>query len=143
MIAVDTNILVYAYRPEAPRHAAANRCLARLLEAGDPWGLPWSVAHEFVAVVTQPRIWREPARPTQALQALEVWASAPGARLLTEGPAHLDALGALLEGDDVRGSRVFDARIAATCLAHGIDELWAADRDFTRFPSIRVRNPLL
>jgi predicted nucleic acid-binding protein len=37
---------------------------------------------------------------------------------------------------------VHDARIAALCLSHGVYELWSGDRDFSRFPALRVRNPL-
>ncbi len=99
--------------------------------------------HEFVAVVTQPRIWREPATTSVALAAVDSWLRAPGVRLLAEGPAYREHLDAVLSGDDVRGSRVFDARIAATCLSHGVDELWSADRDLSRFPMLRVRNPLV
>lgn len=143
MIALDTNVLVYAFRPDAPRHADANEALRGLLERGRPWALPWSVVHEFVAVVTQPRIWREPATTSLALAAVDSWLRAPGARLLAEGPGYREHLGAVLAGDDVRGSRVFDARIAATCLSHGIDELWSADRDLSRFPMLSVRNPLV
>lgn len=143
MIALDTNLLVYAFRPDTPRHAAAHDALRGLLEARRPWALPWSVVHEFVAVVTQPRIWREPATTSVALAAVDSWLRAPGARLLSEGPAYREHLEAVLEGDDVRGSRVFDARIAATCLSHGVDELWSADRDLSRFTALPVRNPLV
>jgi uncharacterized protein len=143
MIALDTNILVYAFRPEAARHERANQVLKELLESGRPWCLPWSVAHEFLAVVTQPRIWRTPASPSQGLAALRAWRAAPGARLLAEGPAYAELLEGLLDGDDVRGSRVFDARIVATCLLHGVRELWSADRDLSRFPQLRTRNPLV
>jgi hypothetical protein len=38
---------------------------------------------------------------------------------------------------------VHDARIAAICLDHGVDELWTCDRDFGRFPDLRIRNPLI
>jgi len=41
----------------------------------------------------------------------------------------------------VAGPRIHDARIAAVCLAHGVTELWTADRDFSRFPALRTRNP--
>lgn len=143
MIAVDTNILVYAFRPEAPRHARANEVLGQLLESGRPWCLPWSVIHEFLAVVTQPKIWRSPASTSQGLAAVVVWSSAPGARLVAEGPGYREVLEGLLTGDDVRGSRLFDARIVATCLLHGVRELWSADRDFSRFPQVSTRNPLL
>lgn len=143
MIALDTNLLVYAFRPDAARHVEANEALRGLLEGGRAWALPWSVVHEFVAVVTQPRIWREPATTSLALAAVDTWLGAPGARLIAEGPAYREHLDAVLSGDDVRGSRVFDARIAATCLSHGVDELWSADRDLSRFPMLRVRNPLV
>lgn len=143
MIALDTNVLVAAFQPEVTRHAAADGALRSLLEGGRPWGLPWSVAHEFLAVVTQPRIWVRPATTTRGLEALDNWIASPGCRLLAEGPGYRGRLGELLAGDDVRASRIFDARIAATCLVHGVDELWSADRDFSRFPSLRVRNPLL
>jgi predicted nucleic acid-binding protein len=42
----------------------------------------------------------------------------------------------------IAGPRVHDARIAALCLAHGVRELWTADRDFSRFPSLATSNPL-
>jgi len=42
-----------------------------------------------------------------------------------------------------QGGAIHDARIAALCLYHGVTELWSADRDFTRFPALAVRNPLV
>lgn len=141
LIAVDTNVLVYAYRPEPPEHAAAVAALDRLHAAGS-WAIPWTVAYEFLSVVTQPRIWRQPATPSQAVDALGRWTGSGGARLLAEGPRHQQRLSELLAGDAVRGSRVFDARVAATCLEHGVRELWTVDRDFSRFPGLRTANPL-
>jgi hypothetical protein len=38
---------------------------------------------------------------------------------------------------------VHDARIAALCLTHGVQALWTADRDLTRFPRLRTVNPLI
>lgn len=143
MIAVDTNVLVAVYRHDARGHARAKVAVDDLVDTGRPWGLPWSVAHEFLAVVTQPRVWDHPATPSQAVAALSTWIRHPTCRLLAEGPGYLERLADLLEGDDVRASRIFDARIAATCLVHGVDELWTADRDFSRFPALRTRNPLV
>jgi predicted nucleic acid-binding protein len=42
----------------------------------------------------------------------------------------------------VQGPLVHDARIAAVCLAHGVEEFWSVDRDFSRFPQLPVVNPL-
>ena len=49
----------------------------------------------------------------------------------------------LIERGSVAGPRVHDARIAAVCILHGVRELWSADRDFSRFPDLKVRNPLI
>jgi uncharacterized protein len=35
------------------------------------------------------------------------------------------------------------ARIAAICLEHSVEELWTSDRDFARFPDLRIRDPLI
>ena len=43
----------------------------------------------------------------------------------------------------ISGPRIHDARIAALCLHHGVSELWTADRDFSLFPQLRTRNPLV
>jgi len=143
MIAVDTNVLVYAHRPEAPEHRAARAALDRLRHGTEAWAIPWTVAYEFLAVVTQPRIWLEPTPIDDAMGAVGAW-SAPGqARLIGEGPGHRGGLAVLLHEARVAGSRVFDARVAATCLEHGVRELWSVDRDFGRFPRLRVRNPLV
>ncbi|NNK63615.1 MAG: VapC toxin family PIN domain ribonuclease, partial [Gemmatimonadetes bacterium] len=47
-----------------------------------------------------------------------------------------------VSGSRVAGPRIHDARVAALCDYHGVRELWSADRDFTRFPDLRTRNPL-
>jgi predicted nucleic acid-binding protein len=41
------------------------------------------------------------------------------------------------------GPKIHDARIASCCLTNGVNELWTIDRDFSRFPELRTKNPLL
>lgn len=50
---------------------------------------------------------------------------------------------AVAESSKVIGPMIHDARIAACCLTHGVRELWTIDRDFSRFPQIQTRNPLI
>jgi predicted nucleic acid-binding protein len=66
LIAVDTNILVYAHREESPFHAAALRCVTELAESDAPWAIPWPCLHEFLAVVTHPRVYAPPTQPAAA-----------------------------------------------------------------------------
>ncbi len=141
MIAVDTNILVYAYDEAAPLHGRARAALDRL--ASEPaWGLPWIVAGEFLGVLTNPRRFLDPDG-ARVLDALDALISAPGARLLTEPPGHWPLLKTLLAAAKPRGCDVHDARIAAVCIAAGVAEFWTSDRDFSWYPQLRTRNPLV
>lgn len=143
MIAVDTNILLYAHRKDSPWHEAADACLAALAESGRPWAIPWPCIHEFLAIATHPRIFAPPTPVADALEQVECWREAPSLTMLGETPAYWSTLRPLVERGQVQGGRVHDARIAAICLQHGVEELWSADRDFSRFPSLRAFNPLL
>jgi len=105
--------------------------------------LPWPCAHEFIAVVTHPRIYRRPTPLAEALAELRGLAGRANTRLLAEAPGYLERLEAIAGGARVAGPAIHDARIAALCLLHGVRELWSADRDFSRFPALKVRNPLL
>ena len=141
MIAVDTNILVYAYDQSSPAHERALAAMDRLVSE-PAWGLPWIVAGEFYSVLTDGRFWREP-QADEALAALDAWISTPGVRLLAEPPSHWSSLRSLLAAARPLGQKVHDARIAAVCLAAGVTEFWTADRDFSWYPDLRVRNPLV
>jgi uncharacterized protein len=140
VIAVDTNVLVYAHRTEAPHHDRALRAVESL--AGTRWAVPWACVHEFVAVVTNPRIFTTPT-PVDEAVATMVAVRGAGAVFLSEAADHLQRLGDLLTAGGATGPKVHDARIASVCLGHGVSELWTADRDFGYFPALRTRNPLV
>ena len=143
MIAVDTNILVYAHREESPFHEIAAVRIAALAEGPAAWAIPWPCLHEFLAIVTHPRIYAPPTPLAHALDQVEAWLEAPSLVLLVETTAHWPTLKALLSAGRIAGPQVHDARVAALCRQHGIRELWSADRDFSRFAGIAVANPLL
>lgn len=143
MIAVDTNVLVYAHRQDAPHHQPALVALGRLAEGGAPWAIPWPCLHEFLAVVTHRRVFAPPTSSADAIGAVSDLLAAPGVRPLAETADHPDALFEQLRSSKVSGTKVHDARIAALCLAHGVSALWTADRDFSYFPRLRTVNPLL
>ena len=142
MIAVDTNLLVFAHRTDSDWHDRAAACVRELAEARASWGLPWPCVHEFLAITTHPRIWDPPTPSEAALDQVEAWLESPSVVLLAEGPEYWSQLRALVASGRVAGPRVHDARIAALCLAHGVRELWTADRDFSRFPALATANPL-
>jgi len=142
VIAVDTNLLVYAHRRDAPWHLDAVEVLRELVEGrSGSWAIPWPCLHEFMAVVSRSS-WTRPMPMVDAVEAVSRLLAAPTLELLAETDRHWEVLAELLRAG-VLGPRVHDARIAAICLEHGVTELLTADRDFSAYPSLRTRNPLV
>ncbi len=138
MIAVDTNVLVYAHRAEMDQHAAALVALTRLAEGDEPWGLPILVVNEFLRVVTHHRIFPKPSTRQQARDVVTGLLASPTARLLHPGLRYLRLLYEELDDGEARGDLVLDAAIVALCREHGVDSILTNDRDLRRFTSIRV-----
>ena len=143
MIALDTNVLVAAHRRDHEFHSAAAEAVRLVAESTDAWALPWPSVHEFLAIATHPRIFDPPTEVGAALAQVDAWLESPNVVVLSERFDHWRHLRELLEVGKLVGGRVHDARVAALCLAHGVSELWTADRDFSRFPRLRTRNPLV
>ena len=143
MIAVDTNILVYAHRADSKWHDRAKDCISGLFHGNVHWGLPWHCLSEFFSIVTHPRIYKPASTNAQAIDQIDAWLESPVVTCLSETDKFWPELRDLLHHARVEGPLVYDARIAALCGVHGVVELWSADRDFNRFPSLRVHNPLL
>jgi hypothetical protein len=143
LIAVDTNILVYAHREDSPFHEPAAKRISELAEGSAIWSIPWPCVHEFLAIVTHPRIYAPPTPLPRALDQVDAWLESPALVLLAEPGGHWTALRTILARGRILGAQVHDARIVALCRQHGVRELWSADRDFNRFAGLAVVNPLL
>jgi uncharacterized protein len=143
LIAVDTNILVYAHRQDSPWHAHAAARLKEVAEGNASWGLPWPCIHEFLSIVTHPRIYSPPTEAQRALDQVNDWLLAPTLVLIGETDGYWAVLQRLIKDAKIVGPRVHDARVAAICIHHRVTELWTADRDFSRFPGVFARNPLV
>jgi uncharacterized protein len=143
VIAVDTNILVYAHNSACAFHEQAYSCMQTLAEGSKPWGIPVGCLHEFLAVVTNPKIFSPPSSTAEALSQIEAWLESPQASLLHSGVEHWSTLAAISRAGKLAGGQFHDARIAATCIENGVSVLWSADRDFSRFKLLKTTNPLI
>ncbi len=143
MIALDTNILVYAHRPESEWHGMAREVMRSLCEGADYWAIPWPCVHEFLSVVTHQRIYSPPTPVERAFEQLREWLNAPTSRLIGESKDHLAGLERIVRAGKLSGPAIHDARIAAICVSHGVTELWSMDRGFSRMAAVKVRNPLV
>lgn len=143
MIPVDTNLLVHAHRREARWGKEAHALVTALAEGERPWAIPWPCCYEFLSVVTNRRIWKRDASTTeQAWGQFQAWAASPSNCLIGETDRFTDILGVFVQRPHVVGGVVHDARIAAICVAHGIEYLLTRDRDFSLFPELPTRDPL-
>ena len=139
MIAVDSNVLIYAHRTETDSHHAAVAELVRLAEGADPWALPVFCIPEFLRAVTHRRVFHPPSTLAQAFEFLDRLLASPGCLVLRPGPSFMGLLRATVEQADARGNLVFDAQIAALCREHGVSTVLTRDHDFQRFASLQVR----
>lgn len=141
MIAIDTNILVYARREETPFHRQAYKILNDLASGESPWALPWPCVYEFLRIVTHPRVFDPPTPLEDVVEDLESLFQSPSLILIGEGIAHSAHLSRAIRAGYASGNLVHDAHIAALAIEHGVHEFWTIDRDFNRFAGLRIRNP--
>jgi toxin-antitoxin system PIN domain toxin len=143
MIAVDTNILVYAHRRDSAWFDVARRRLQELAEGPASWAIPWPCIHEFLGIVTHTRIYAPPTPLNAAVDQVDAWLASPSVSVLSEAEGYWEELRGTVQTARVFGPKIHDARIAALCIQHGVAELWTADRDFGHFPRLNIRNPLV
>ncbi len=143
MIGIDTNLLVYAHRRESRFHDRCAEIVRDLAQGAGTWAIPWPCLYEFFSIVTNPRIWKDKTTPPdRATDQIAAWVASPSVTLLRETDGFYATLRGFVDRPRVRGPIVHDARIAALCYVHGINELWSADRDFALFPELNTHNPL-
>lgn len=140
MIALDTNVLVYAFHARAPQHRVAVSVVRGLAEGPRPWAVPWPCVPEFLRVVTDRRL-PAPATRETAWRFLDRVLGSPTARPLWPTPDTPRVLRDVLEESDVGGADVHDAHVFALCLEHGVRELLTADKGFRRFRGLTVTDP--
>ena len=143
MIAVDTNILIYAHRAAVPEHRAAQAAIQNACNSRGGWGIAVPSAAEFYSIVTHPSASGRPSRPEEAAAFMRMLEDDGGMLLLAQGPQFAQRLLQTATDLGVVGARVFDLQIAVCALDGGATELWTHDRAFVKVPGLRVRDPLV
>ena len=138
MIAVDTNILIYAHRIDSPKHDAARKRLESLADSAVAWGIPVFCLGEFVRVITHRRFFHSPHTAAEASEALTRLLSHSNVAVLLPSPDFPKILADTIRNFDISGNLVFDAQIAALCRDCGASALLTEDRDFDRFGKFRI-----
>lgn len=141
MILVDANLLLNAYNPAFERHRRARNWLEDVLSRPNPVCLAWTTILAFLRIATNPRAFERPLTIGEAIPIVSAWLALPMVAILEPGERHWAILRDLLSQTQARGPAVTDAHLAALALEHGA-ALYTSDRDFVRFPGLRIVNPL-
>lgn len=143
MRAVDTSVLAYAVNRYGPEHGRAAAALEGLANGDRPWALPWSVAHEFLALVTHRHAVARALRPADAWGFIGLLLDSPSVRTLAPTPAHARVAAEVLDllpPAEHGLPRGFET--AVLLREHGVRELLSADRGMRVYPFLDVRDPV-
>jgi hypothetical protein len=143
VLAVDTNILVYAADEDSPFHSVCRRWLEAQCARPEVWHSTWGVFYEFLRVTTHPRVMRRPWSVTEAWGFVEALLGAPGLEILVPGDRHAAIAARVVEEmPHLSGNLLHDAHTAILMREHGIRRICTRDADFHRFAFLEVFDPV-
>ena len=142
MILVDANLLIYAVNRDAPNHLKAKQWLEQTVSGSETVLLTWNVLLAFVRITTKSGLFHSSLNVATAFGVIEAWTSQPSVTIAGPGPNHMRSLRDLLLSTGTGGNLSSDAHLAAIAIERGAT-LYTTDNDFSRFPGLSWRNPLL
>ena len=142
MIALDTNLLVYAHRAGAPEHERARDAVLKALDDPRGWGVCLPCISEFWSIVTDRKMPRGPSSPTVVTHFFHYLITEGHGSIWTPGPGFGQRLMRWAASLKIHGRRIFDLQIALIALEHGAQEIWTHDRKFLSVPGVKVHDPL-
>ena len=143
MLAVDTNVLVYAADADSPFHAPCRAWLERQRARPDAWYTTWSILYEFLRVTTHPRVMRRPWSAPAAWKFVTALLASPGLAVLVPTQRHADVAATVItELPHLTGNLFHDAHTAILMREHGIGKICTRDADFSRFTFVEVIDPV-
>lgn len=141
MILVDANLLLYAYDKASKEYAAARSWLEERFSSSENIGLSWLAVLAFLRITTSRRLEANPMETAEATTIVGGWVALPNVVLVSPAEQHWHILNELLSKSRARGPLIMDAHLAALAIEHGAT-LCTNDRDFLRFPGLKVEFPL-
>jgi len=140
LILPDVNVLVYAYRVDAPKHDRYRRWLEAVLAGNEAYAVSDLVLAGFLRVVTHPRVFVPPSPIGHALEFAEALRNHRNCVRAAPGQRHWEIFSGLCRETNAKGNLVPDAYLAGLAIESG-SEWMTTDRDYSRFPGVRWRDP--
>ena len=145
MLAIDTNLLFYAFAKDRPEHAAALEWLAPLHES-DHVVISELMLVELYRLLRNPAVAKKPLAAPQAAAVIEIYRAHPRWRVAgfpRDDRALHDALWKIAARPGFAYRRIYDARLALTLQAHGATRFATRNKaDFAALGFEQVFDPL-
>jgi hypothetical protein len=138
---VDVNVLVCAFREDAPSHDRVKPWLDALVADSALFGLADLVLSGFLRIVTHPKVFTPPTPTAEAVEFVRAMRAQPNCVVVEPGPRHFEIFLDLCERARARGNLIPDAYLAALAIESG-SEWITTDADFARFPGLRWSHPM-
>jgi uncharacterized protein len=143
VLAVDTNVLVYAADAHSQFHLPCRQWLKRQRAQTGAWFVSWPIIYEFLRVTTHPRVMRQPWTAPKAWEFVASLLASPSMGVLVPTQRHADVAGELFsELPHLAGNILHDAHTAILMREHGVKQICTRDTDFVRFPFLQIVDPL-
>ena len=143
MLAVDTNVLVYAADAGSQFHEPCRDWLEQQRRRPDAWYTTWPILYEFLRVTTHPRVLRRPWRASSAWEFVAALLASPGLGILVPTLRHADVANQVIsEMPHLAGNIVHDTHTAVLMREHGIKQICTRDTDFHQFAFLEIIDPL-
>lgn len=140
MFLVDVNVLVYAFRRDAPDHQRYANWLRELVDSDSAFGMTDIVLSGFARIVTHPAIFNLPSTIERAIAFAERIRCRPQCVIVVPGPRHWSLFATLCRDTRATGNLVPDAYLAALAIESGCEWI-TTDRGFARFRGLHWRHP--
>lgn len=141
MILPDVNVLIYAFRPDSPRHPEYRAWLQGVVEGPNAYGMSSQALASVLRICTHPKIYQEPSTVAETMTFCEALLKPSHATLVQPGARHWSIFAELCASSGASGNLVQDAWFAALAIEHGCE--WVStDADYGRFPDLRWHRPL-
>ena len=138
---IDVNVLIYARRKDADRHADYRAWLTDALAAPEPVAVASQSLAAAVRILSHRGLWKNPLTLAECLDYAEMIRTAPATVVVEPGPRHWGTFDTLCRAIRASGNVVMDAWLAALAVEHDCT-LVTTDRDFARFDGLKWRHPL-
>jgi toxin-antitoxin system PIN domain toxin len=145
VLSIDTNILLYAFNEDSPRHVAAYTWIASIQNDEDV-AISEFILTELYQLLRNPAVLERPLKADEAVDVIQIYRSHPRWRLIgfppESRPLH-ETLWQKAQTRDFAFRRLFDVRSALTMISQGVTEFATTNvKDFKQVGFRRVWNPI-